>query len=565
VNVNPTDNFRRARDFLVRHREDWEAAYQGFRWPVLDRFNWALDWFDAVADGNGRTALHIVEEYGAEVRLSYHELAERSNRVAVYLRRHGVERGQRVLMMLPNCVQIWEVMLASMKLGAVVIPATALLTPEDIKDRLVRGEVKHVVTDAEGAEKMRGLEGSFSRIVVGEQVPGWEPYASAYDESSHFIPHGETHINDPVLLYFTSGTTAKPKLVLHTQRSYPVGHLSTMYWIGVREGDVHMNISSAGWAKHAWSSFFAPFNAGATVFVHNYARFVPRRTLEVLETHAITTMCAPPTVWRMLILEDLTRHKVQVREALSAGEPLNPEVIEKVRQAWGTTIRDGYGQTETTAQIGNSPGQLIKPGSMGRPMPGYQVVLLDGEGQPADEGEVALKLDPRPAGLMNGYMDDPTLNEFVMRDGHYRTGDVASRDADGYITYVGRADDVFKSSDYRISPFELESALIEHDAVAEAAVVPSADELRAVVPKAFLILKPGQKPSRELALEVFRFIRRRLAPFKRVRRLEFSDLPKTISGKIRRVQLRNLEAERRARGERGPEEYWIEEFPELKA
>jgi len=562
--VNPTDSFRRARDFLVRHRDDWEAAYQGFRWPALDRFNWALDWFDVNADGNGRTALHIIEEYGAEVRLSYHELAERSNRVAVYLRRHGVERGHRVLMMLPNCVQIWEVMLASMKLGAVVIPATALLTPEDIKDRLVRGDVRHVITDAEGSEKMRGLEGSFSRIVVGEQVPGWEPYASAYEESSHFIPHGETHINDPVLLYFTSGTTAKPKLVLHTQRSYPVGHLSTMYWIGVREGDVHMNISSAGWAKHAWSSFFAPFNAGATVFVHNYARFVPRRTLEVLETHEITTMCAPPTVWRMLILEDLTRHKVRLREALSAGEPLNPEVIDKVKQAWGVTIRDGYGQTETTAQVGNSPGQVIKPGSMGRPMPGYQVVLLDGDGQPADEGEVALKLDPRPAGLMSGYMDDPDLNEFVTRDGHYRTGDVASRDADGYITYVGRADDVFKSSDYRISPFELESALIEHDAVAEAAVVPSADELRAVVPKAFLILKPGQKPSRELALEVFRFIRRRLAPFKRVRRLEFSDLPKTISGKIRRVQLRNLEAERRAKGERGPEEYWIEEFPELK-
>jgi len=563
--MNPTDGFRRARDLLVQHREDWEAACRDFRWPALDRFNWALDWFDVLADGNGRTALHIVEEYGAEVRLSYHELAERSNRVAVFLRRHGVERGQRVLMMLPNCVQIWEVMLAAMKLGAVVIPATSLLTPEDLKDRLQRGSVRHVITDAFGTERLRGLEGTFTRIVVGEQVPGWIAYDHAYDESSHFIAHGETHINDPVLLYFTSGTTAKPKLVLHTQRSYPVGHLSTMYWIGVREGDVHMNISSPGWAKHAWSCFFAPFNAGATVFVHNYARFQARATLDVLEKHEITTLCAPPTVWRMLILDDLTRHRVRVREALSAGEPLNPEVIERVRQAWGTTIRDGYGQTETTAQVGNSPGQVIKPGSMGRPMPGYQVVLLDPEGREADEGEISLRLDPRPAGLMAGYQDDASLDEFVMRDGHYHTGDIASRDAEGYITYVGRADDVFKSSDYRISPFELESALIEHEAVAEAAVVPSPEDVRGVVPKAFLILKPGQTPSRELALEIFRFVRRRLAAYKRVRRLEFSDLPKTISGKIRRVQLRKLEEERRATGQRGANEYWQDEFPELKS
>ena len=562
--MNPTENFRRARDFLFQNREDWKAACEGFRWPALDRFNWALDWFDVIADGNGRTALHIVEEYGAEVRLSYHELAERSNRVAVYLRRNGVERGQRVLMMLPNSVHIWEVMLAAMKLGAVVIPATSLLTPEDIQDRMARGEVKHVVTDPDGAEKMRGLPGDWSRIVVGEQVPGWHPFHQAYEESSHFIPHGETHINDPVLLYFTSGTTAKPKLVLHTQRSYPVGHLSTMYWIGVREGDVHMNISSAGWAKHAWSSFFAPFNAGATVFVHNYARFVPRRTLEVLEAHEITTLCAPPTVWRMLILEDLTRHRVRVREALSAGEPLNPEVIEKIRKGWGITIRDGYGQTETTAQVGNSPGQVIKPGSMGRPMPGYKIALLDGEGQLADEGEISIDLSARPAGLMAGYQDDSNLNDFVTRDGHYHTGDVALRDAEGYITYVGRADDVFKSSDYRISPFELESALLEHESVAEAAVVPSSDPVRGDVPKAFLILKPGQAPTRELALDIFKFVRRRLASYKRVRRIEFSDLPKTISGKIRRVQLRALEKERRARGQRGDTEHWQEEFPELK-
>jgi acetyl-CoA synthetase len=562
--MSSTEIFRRGRDFLLEHREDYATAYEKFRWPVLDRFNWALDWFDILADGNGRTALHIVEDYGAEVKVSYAELAERSNRVATYLRRHGVERGHRILMMLPNCVQIWEVMLAAMKLGAVVIPASTLLTPEDLRDRIERGKVRHVIAEPAGAEKLRGISSEFSRHVVGEQVPGWMAFEDAYQEASHFLPHGETLANDPVLLYFTSGTTAKPKLVVHTHRSYPVGHLSTMYWIGVREGDVHMNISSPGWAKHAWSNFFAPFNAGATVFVYNYARFSAARVLEVLARHEITTLCAPPTVWRMLILEDLSRHSIKVREALSAGEPLNPEVIDRVKRAWGITIRDGYGQTETTAQIGNSPGQRLEPGSMGRPLPGYRIALLDEEGRPADgEGEICIVLDPHPAGLMAGYEGDQNLNDFVTRHGHYHTGDVASVDALGYVTYVGRADDVFKSSDYRISPFELESALIEHEAVAEAAIVPSPDPVRGVVPKAFVILKPGRAPGRELALELFRFLRRRLAPYKRVRRLEFSDLPKTVSGKIRRVDLRGREQTRGA-APKGAKEFWEEDFPELK-
>jgi acetyl-CoA synthetase len=560
---NGTDAFRAARDFLQERRTDYAAAVRDFRWPALDRFNWALDWFDVVADGNARTALHLVEDDGTEKALTYAQLAERSNQVAVFLRRHRVDRGDRILMMLGNSPPIWEVMLAAMKLGAVVIPATTLLTDADLRDRLQRGNVRHVVTDPAGAAKLDAVGGSFTRLCVGGPVAGWVDYGRSLDESATFIAHGETHVNDPVLLYFTSGTTAKPKLVLHTHASYPVGHLSTMYWLGLQEGDVHQNISSPGWAKHAWSNFFAPFNAGATAFVHNYARFVPRRTLEVLARHRVTTLCAPPTVWRMLILEDLAANRVQLREALSAGEPLNPEVIERVRQAWGITIRDGYGQTETTCQIGNSPGQPIKPGSMGRSMPGYRVSFLDAEGREGDEGEIALALSPRPVGLMAGYLDDPALNEFVTRGGHYRTGDVAVRDAEGYVTYIGRADDVFKSSDYRISPFELESALIEHEAIAEAAVVPSPDPVRGVVPKAFLILKPGRAPSRELALELFRFVRRRLSPWQRIRRLEFSDLPKTISGKIRRVELRGKEARRAAAGR--PElEFWQDDFPELK-
>jgi acetyl-CoA synthetase len=554
--VSSTEIFRRARDFLIAHREDYATAYRDFRWPVLDLFNWALDWFDMIAEGNDRTALHIVEESGAETKLSYAQLADRSNRIATYLRKHGVERHDRILMMLPNCVQIWDLMLAAMKLGAAVIPATSLLTPEDLRDRIERGKVRHVVTDAAGAEKLRGIPGEFGRHVVGELAPGWLPFDRAYEEAAGFMAHGETLASDPVLLYFTSGTTAKPKLVVHTHKSYPVGHLSTMYWIGLREGDVHLNVSSPGWAKHAWSTFFAPFNAGATVFVYNYARFSAKGLLHALEQHRVTTLCAPPTVWRALVLEDLGKFKVTLREALSAGEPLNPEVIEKVRQAWGITIRDGYGQTETTAQVGNSPGQALKPGSMGRPLPGYRIALLDEEGRVSqEEGEICVALDPRPAGLMAGYDDDPSLNEFMNRHGHYHTGDVATRDADGYITYVGRSDDVFKASDFRISPFELESALIEHDAVAEAAVVPSPDPVRGLVPKAFVILKPGRTPGRELALEIFRFLRLRLAPYKRIRRLEFADLPKTISGKIRRVELRRRELARGDAGP-GPMEFW---------
>jgi acetyl-CoA synthetase len=422
------------------------------------------------------------------------------------------------------------------------------------------------VVGVANVEKFATLAGSYTRIAVGGAAPGWHSFADADAHPASFTPDAPTRADDPLLLYFTSGTTSKPKLVLHTQQSYPVGHLSTMYWIGLQPGDVHLNISSPGWAKHAWSCFFSPWNAGACIFIYNYSRFNAKALLGVLERCGVTTLCAPPTVWRMLIQEDLAsyRGRLKIRELLGAGEPLNPEVIGQVKAAWGITLRDGFGQTETTAVVGNSPGQALKPGSMGRPLPGYHVVLLDTEGKEADEGEVCLVLDPRPLGLMVGYMDSAEKTAEAMQGGYYHTGDVARRDADGYITYVGRADDVFKASDYRISPFELESALIEHPAVAEAAVVPSPDPLRLAVPKAFIILTQGTQPSRELAKEIFLFLRGSLAPYKRVRRLEFSDLPKTISGKIRRVQLRGSEAERRARGERAEWEFFEEDFPDLK-
>ena len=556
--------FLAARDFLLQHRSDYTTAYAGFKWPKLKEFNWALDYFDALAQGNDNPALWIIEEDGSESKLSFAEMSARSNRVANWLRKQGVKRGERILIMLGNEVPLWETMLAAIKLGAVVIPATTLLTPDDLVDRVERGQVRHVVIGKAHTDKFESLPGNFGRIAVGGAPAGWKAFEEAAAEPDVFTPDGVTRVDDPLLLYFTSGTTSKPKLVLHTHQSYPVGHLSTMYWIGLKPNDRHMNISSPGWAKHAWSCFFAPWNAGACVFLYNYNRFNAKALLDVLVKYEVTTMCAPPTVWRMLIQQDLAAVKTKLRELIGAGEPLNPEVIDQVKKAWGITIRDGFGQTETTAQIGNTPDQPLKPGSMGRPLPGYKIALLDADSKPSVEGEVALVMgEHRPIGLMVGYAGDAAKTAEVMRDGHYRTGDVASIDDEGYITYVGRADDVFKASDYRISPFELESVLIEHPAVAEAAVVPSPDPVRLAVPKAFVILVAGQEPSKELAKDIFAFTRERLAPYKRIRRLSFADLPKTISGKIRRVELRKAEE---ARGEnvRGELEFFEEDFPELK-
>ncbi|WP_128801573.1 MULTISPECIES: AMP-binding protein [unclassified Streptomyces] len=536
-----TELFRSARDFLLEHRENYANAYEGFSWPRPAHFNWALDWFDVIAEGNDRTALHIVEEDGSEVRVSFAEMSERSDRVANWLRDLGVGPEDRVLVMLGNQVELWETALAAMKLRAVVIPATPLLGPADLRDRVDRGRVKHVVVRAEDTAKFDDVPGAYTRVCVGGlPQEGWEPYEDAYAAPAGFLPDGPTMADDPLMLYFTSGTTARPKLVEHTHTSYPIGHLSTMYWIGLQPGDVHLNISSPGWAKHAWSNLFAPWNAEATVFLYNYTRFDAARLMAEMDRVGVTTFCAPPTVWRMLIQADLSQLRGKPREAVAAGEPLNPEVIEQVRRAWGVTIRDGFGQTETAVQVANSPGQQLKTGSMGRPSPGYKVELLDPiSGAPgATEGEIALDLSTRPVGLMTGYHGDPDRTAEAMAGGYYRTGDIGSRDAEGYITYVGRSDDVFKASDYKISPFELESALLEHEAVAEAAVVPAPDEVRLAVPKAYIVLAEGWQPGPDTAKVLFEHSREVLAPYKRVRRLEFGALPKTVSGKIRRVELR---------------------------
>jgi acetyl-CoA synthetase len=558
MNTLNTVKFLKARNFLLNNRLDYDKVSREFEWPRFVEFNWAQDWFDVYARENRQTALLIKKDGAPDIKISYAELSRRSDQVARFLQRAGLAQGDRLVLLLPNGAPIWEIMLAAMKIGIVLIPTSTLATKEEIADRIQRSGARFVVTENKDLHK---IPNEVIKILLTGKERNTFSYEDTYDERTDY-KKVITRANDPLFLYFTSGTTSKAKLVQHTHQSYPIGHLSTMYWIGIKEKDIHQNISSPGWAKHAWSSFFAPFNAGATSFVHDYDRFNAKNTLKALSEVGVNTLCAPPTVWRMMIIENLGMKPKSLREIVSAGEPLNPEVIEKVQDAWGIQIRDGYGQSETTAQIGNTPGQIVKPGSMGRPLPGYQIALLNSSYEEQNEGELSIKLNPAPVSLMNGYIDDQEKTKAVMQKGYYRTGDEAQIDEDGYIFFVGRGDDVFKSSDYRISPFELESALIEHPFVAEAAVVPSPDPVRTSVPKAFIQLKPNIELNAESAKAILLFAKEHLPPYQRIRKIEFSELPKTISGKIRRVELRQLEADRVSKHERGPKEFWLSEFRE---
>ena len=547
-----TEQFKAARDFLVKNRENYDAARAGFTWPRFETFNFAIDWFDHLGtdpESKDREALVICEIDGSHTRRTFAELSKRSSQLANWLTEIGIKRGDRVMLMLNNQVELWESMLACIKAGFILNPATAMLGEADLQDRTERAEISWVIANGEDAAKFDAVTGDFAVIQVGddEAAQSAHPtlrYSDSYSATEEYVPTQQTDANETLLLYFTSGTTSKAKLVEHTHTSYPVGHLTTMYWIGLAPGDVHLNVAAPGWAKHAWSNFFAPWIAGATVFLYNYARFDAAALMATMDSEGVTSFCAPPTVWRMLAQADLSRLQKPPTKLVAAGEPLNPEMIAQVEKAWGTTIRDGFGQTESSVQIANTPGQKVKPGSMGRPLPGMDVVLVDPvTGEVTNHGEICMRLDPRPVGLTPGYFGDPDKNADTFRDGFYHSGDIAEQDEDGYITYIGRGDDVFKASDYRLSPFELESAVIEHQAVAEVAVVPSPDPIRLAVPKAYVVLAAGFEPTAETAESILKHCRETLAPYKRIRRLEFHDLPKTVSGKIRRVDLRKREVE----------------------
>ncbi|MFI7501652.1 AMP-binding protein [Streptomyces sp. NPDC049687] len=539
-NPAATEEFREARDLLLSLRTDHDAAVARFTWPRPTHFNWALDWFDQIARGNDRIAVKIIGPDRRSESVTYAQLSERSARVANWLRRLGVRPGERLLLMLDNQVAVWEALLAAMKVGAVVIPTYTTVSQADLHDRLTRGEVAHIITADHLTGAFADAPAHLTRIAVGADTAGWTPYGEAYTESPDFRPDRLTHADDPLFVYFTSGTTSRPKMVSHTHSSYPIGHLTGMYWNGLVPGDVHVNISAPGWAKHAWSSFFGPFNAEASVLSVNLpAGGDPTLLLDILREEHATSLCAPPTAWRTLLQHDLGERPPTLREASSVGEPLNPEVIDRVRSAWGLTVRDGYGQTETTAQIGNTTALPVRPGSMGKPLPGYPIVLVDPRTkQRGDEGEICVDLAERPVGIMTGYLGDADKTARTLADGLYHTGDIARRDSDGYLTYIGRTDDVFKSYDHRISPFELESVLLRHPAVAEAAVVPVPDAVGYQVPKAHVSLAAGHPPTAETARSVLAFAAENLAPHQQIACLEFGGLPKTTSGKIRRAELR---------------------------
>jgi acetyl-CoA synthetase len=537
-----TRQFIEARDSLIRSRDDLQAARLAFRWPRLEYFNWVRHYFDHIAQQNNRCALRVVTDKGLDESWTYCQLSSRSAQITRFMQRHGIQPQDRVLVMLGNVSHLWQVMLALIRMGAVIVPATTLLQPDELADRLLRGAIKGIVTEGQFAAKFALLPGAPLRFTVGSATDGWIDLAAAESESAVLPDLPVSRSADLLFLYFTSGTTARPKLVAHTHQSYPIGHLSTMYWLGLQKGDVHLNLSSPGWAKHAWSSFFAPWNAEASIVALQQERFHPEHLLDELVRCQVTSFCAPPTVWRMLTQLALRRWKTQLRAVTSAGEPLNAEVIERVRKEWGLELRDGFGQTETTALLGNGPRQPIKTGSMGRPLPGYDIALLAPDGIEANEGEICVDLTGNPLGVMSGYVESEAPGASGTARYH-RTGDIAKRDADGYYTYIGRMDDVFKSSDYRISPFEIESMLIQHPAVVEAAVVPTPDPVRLAIPKAYVFLAAGFPPTSQTALELFQFSRRHSSPYKRLRRIEFGELPKTVSGKIRRIDLRRQEEE----------------------
>ncbi|CAM5245538.1 AMP-binding protein [Streptomyces californicus] len=542
--TSATETFREARDFLLEHREDYERAYAGFRWPRADHFNWALDWFDVIAEGNDRTALHIVEEDGRRTEVSFAAMSERSARAANWLKAQGVREGDRILVMLGNQVELWETALAAMKLRAVVIPATPLLGPADLRDRVERGRVRHVLVRDADTAKFDEVPGRYTRIAVGDEVAGWRSYAGAAEASAVFTPGPGDRRRRAADALLHLRHHRQPRAGRAHPCVVPRGPLGDDVLDrppARRRAPEHL-LARLGQARLVQP--LRPLDRrGHRLHLQLHA-FDPNRLMAEMDRSGITSFCAPPTVWRMLIQADLSQLKVPPREVVAAGEPLNPEVIETVRRVWGVTIRDGFGQTETAVQVANSPGQLLKTGSMGRPSPGFTVELLDPvTGQPgASEGEISLDLADRPVGLMTGYHGDPDRTAEAMAGGYYRTGDIGARDEDGYITYVGRADDVFKASDYKISPFELESALLEHEAVAEAAVVPAPDPLRLAVPKAYIVLAEGWEPGPDTAKVLFAHSRAVLAPYKRLRKLEFAELPKTVSGKIRRIELRERTA-----------------------
>ncbi|MGE5508438.1 MAG: acyl-CoA synthetase [Chitinophagales bacterium] len=542
---------------MTQSLDDLKKAAEEFTWNVPEHFNFATDVVDRWAQDRTKLALIIVDDAGHEQRFTYWDMACRSNQMANVLAGLGVGAGDPVFLMLPRVTEWWDTMLALTRLGAIGMPATVQLTPRDIKHRLAAAGAVAAVTDLENAEKIEAIRAECPKlkhlIVVGGPREGWLDLQAEAAKASRYFASVKTRASDPALVYFTSGTTGYPKMVLHTHASYPFAHQTTgRFWLALRPTDLHCNLSDTGWGKAAWSSFYGPWHQGACIFIHSAkGKFNPARTLQLVADYGVTVMCAAPTAFRLFVQEDLRQYDLRhLRHCVSAGEPLNPEVVSMWKEGTGLTIYDGYGQTETVLAVANMPFMQVKPGSMGRPAPGFEVSVIDHDGSelpPGREGDIAIRVAPRrPAGLFAEYWHDPGATESRYMGDWYLTGDRAYKDEDGYLWFVGRADDVIISAGYRIGPFEVESALIEHPAVLEAAVVASPDPVRGEVVKAFVILAPGHTASDQLASELQDFVKRTTAPYKYPREIEFvPELPKTISGKIRRVELREQERRRK--------------------
>ena len=542
----------------VPNMQDYEAAYRDASLEVPEYFNFGFDIIDRWAEDRTKLALISVDSTGEKAQQhTFWDLKMQSNRFANVLSGMGVSKGERVFIMLPRIPDWYVVMLGMMKLGVVPMPATTLCTPKDIEYRINQAEATVVITDLDNASKVAEAAAGCSSlkylIVIGGEKRGWLSFDQKMAESSPYLNGVDrTRSDDPLLIYFTSGTVGYPKMVLHTQASYGIGHVLTVkYWHDLKATDLQWTLSDTGWAKAAYGKLFGQWTQGAAIMQHDAkGRFDAGLTLRMIGKYGVTSFCAPPTAYRMMVLEDLTQYSMpELRHCTSAGEPLNPEVMKKWEDGTGLTIYDGYGQTETVLLVGNYQCLPVRPGSMGKPIPGFQIGIVDDEGRdlpPGEEGQIAVKVRPeRPVGLFREYWKDPEGMSRSFVGDWYLTGDKGYRDEHGYFWFVGRADDVIISAGYRIGPFEVESALIEHPAVAESAVVASPDPVRGEIVKAFVILKPGYVSSDELVLSIQDHVKGATAPYKYPRAIEFvSELPKTISGKIRRVELRESELQR---------------------
>ncbi|MFZ5650495.1 MAG: AMP-binding protein [Bacillota bacterium] len=536
----------------LHNMTDYDKTYAEFKLDVPEYFNFAGDVLDKWAGDPDKLAMWWIDDYGNEAKKTFLDLCNDSRKVCNILAAQGVKQGDVVIIILPRLIEWWALNIACIRMGAVISPGTTQLTAKDIKYRFEASDAVCIITDNAIAPKVDEVVNECptvkTKIIIGEPREGWLDYAELFEKAPGEFTTARTRSDDNAILYFTSGTTGYPKMTVHTHASYPIGHKITgTFWLDLRPDDLHWNLSDTGWAKAAWSSFFGPWNMGAAIFVHHSNRFDTKKTLEILGKYPITTMCGAPTNYRMLVLEDLKAYKYPtLRHCVGAGEPLNPEVIETWKDATGLTIRDGYGQTETVLLAGSFP--CIEPrfGSMGKPCPGFQIEVIDEDGNilpPNKEGDIAIKVKPeRPVGLFKEYWKNPEKTAGVYRGDWYITGDRAYKDEDGYLWFVGRADDVILAAGYRIGPFEVESALLEHDAVAESAVVSSPDELRGEVVKAFIVLAPGYQGSDSLVKELQDYVKKVTAPYKYPRKIEFVEsLPKTVSGKIRRIELRDKE------------------------